>query len=241
MKRFFYQSILIAVLLLACTAPAAHAREYSSQVGSLWNFTVSKQFGRVNLQLQQNVWTLGKYYECQFSSRGESLPHSSALARSVSIMCRTPLLEYGAQALADCRAHRATHALEEAVLANIVSTGLVSLLVDENYNGAVAHSVYYGLVLLPGFEAAYLHGDVVAYGVLVQLALDGETEELHRIKAFMGELGIPSTLGEMGVPLDRGALAAVLTETVNGPDMEHIPYPVTEEMIFAAMEQVEAL
>ena len=185
--------------------------------------------------------TLGKYYECQFSSRGESLPHSSALARSVSIMCRTPLLEYGAQALADCRAHRATHALEEAVLANIVSTGLVSLLVDENYNGAVAHSVYYGLVLLPGFEAAYLHGDVVAYGVLVQLALDGETEELHRIKAFMGELGIPSTLGEMGVPLDRGALAAVLTETVNGPDMEHIPYPVTEEMIFAAMEQVEAL
>lgn len=63
MKRFFYQSILTAALLLACTAPEAHAREYSSQVGSLWNFTVSKQFGRVNLQLQQNVWTLGKYYE----------------------------------------------------------------------------------------------------------------------------------------------------------------------------------
>ena len=60
MKRFFYQSILTAALLLACTAPEAHAREYSSQVGSLWNFTVSKQFGRVNLQLQQNVWTLGK-------------------------------------------------------------------------------------------------------------------------------------------------------------------------------------
>ena len=132
-------------------------------------------------------------------------------------------------------------ALEEAVLANVVSTGLVSLLVDENYNGAVAHSVYYGLVLLPGFEERFLHGDVVAYGVLVQLALDGQTEELHKIRRFMQELGIPASLAEMGVPLDRELLAPALAEAVRGPDMEHIPYPVTEEMLFEAMARVEAL
>lgn len=185
--------------------------------------------------------TLGKYFECQFSSRGESLPHSSALARSISGMCCFPLLEHGAAALEDCRQHRATPALEEAVLANVVSTGLVSLLVDENYNGAVAHSVYYGLVLLPGFEEKFLHGDVVAYGVLVQLALDGQTEELHKIRRFMQELGIPASLAEMGVPLDRELLAPALAEAVRGPDMEHIPYPVTEEMLFEAMARVEAL
>ena len=38
-----------------------------------------------------------------------------------------------------------------------------------NYNCAIAHSVYYALVLIPGFEEKYLHGNVVAYGVLVQL------------------------------------------------------------------------
>lgn len=185
--------------------------------------------------------TLGKYYECQFSSRGESLPHSSALARSISEMCCFPLLEHGAAALADCRAKRATPALEEAVLANVVSTGLVSLLVDENYNGAVAHSVYYGLVLLPGFEAAYLHGDVVAYGVLVQLALDHQTEEMQKIRRLMDDLGIPATLKEMHVPLDRAVLEPVLVEAVHSPDMDHIPYPVTEDMLFEAMQRVEAL
>jgi glycerol dehydrogenase len=33
----------------------------------------------------------------------------------------------------------------------------------------------------------------------------------------------------------------VLTETVTGPDMEHIPYPITEDMVFEAMVQVEML
>lgn len=185
--------------------------------------------------------TLGKYYECQFSSRGESLPHSSALARSISGMCCFPLLEHGAAAMADCQANRVTPELEEADLANVVSTGLVSLLVDENYNGAVAHSVYYGLVLLPGFEEAYLHGDVVAYGVLVQLALDGQTDEMKKIRRLMDDLGIPATLGQMNVPLDRSVLEPVLTEAVHSPDMEHIPYPVTEDMLFEAMQRVEAL
>ena len=185
--------------------------------------------------------TLGKYYECQFSSRGESLPHSSALARSISEMCCFPLLEHGAAALADCHANQATPALEEAVLANVVSTGLVSLLVDENYNGAVAHSVYYGLVLLPGFEAAFLHGDVVAYGVLVQLALDHQDHEMQKIRHFMDELGIPATLRQMNVSLDRKILEPVLVEAVHSPDMEHIPYPVTEDMLFEAMQRVEAL
>ena len=36
-------------------------------------------------------------------------------------------------------------------------------------------------------------------------------------------------------------LRDVLRETVTGPDMEHIPYPVTEDMIFEAMREVEEL
>ncbi len=78
------------------------------------------------------------------------------------------------------QAQKAGKALEQAVLANIVSTGLVSLLVLDQYNCAVAHSVYYGLVLLDGFEAENLHGDVVAYGVLVQLLVDGEEEKKQK-------------------------------------------------------------
>ena len=132
-------------------------------------------------------------------------------------------------------------ALEQAVLANIVSTGLVSLLVLDEYNCAIAHSVYYGLVLLPGFEEENLHGDVVAYGVLVQLMVDGEKDKAGEMKDFLQKLGIRTTLAEMGAPTGREALSAVLKETVTGPDMEHIPYEVTEDMIYEAMCRVEAL
>lgn len=45
----------------------------------------------------------------------------------------------------------------------------------------------------------------------------------------------------MHVTLDREGLKDVLKEIVTGPDMEHIPYKVTEDMIYRAMEEVEAL
>lgn len=185
--------------------------------------------------------TIGKFFECHFSARGDRLEHSSALGREISNMCYAPLLEYGEQALLDCETHTVSTALEQAVLANIVSTGLVSLLVLDDYNCAIAHSVYYGLVLLPGFEQRWLHGNVVAYGVLVQLLVDGDEAEALRLKAFLKKLRIPTTLAEMDVPADRQTLAPVLTETVTGPDMEHIPYPVTEDMVFDAMQRVERL
>lgn len=185
--------------------------------------------------------TMGKYFECHFAARGDSLAHSSALGREISNLCYFPLLEHGVQAMKDCREHRDSFAMQQAVLANIVSTGLVSLTVLDDYNCAVAHSVYYGLVLLPGFEENYLHGDVVAYGVLVQLAVDNDMERLREVKALLQELGILTTLKEMQIPLERDYLKEVLRETVNGPDMEHIPYRITEDMIFEAMKVVEGL
>ena len=76
--------------------------------------------------------TLGKYFECHFAARGDELHHSSALGREISNMCYLPLLTYGEKAMKECRENRAGVALQQAVLANIVSTGLVSLMVLEN-------------------------------------------------------------------------------------------------------------
>jgi len=185
--------------------------------------------------------TIGKFFECHFAARGDKLAHASALGREISNMCYAPLYEHGVQALADCKAHRCSEDLKEAVLANVVSTGLVSLMVLDDYNCAIAHSVYYGLVLVPGYEEDNLHGNGVAYGVLVQLAVDQDIQEARKLKAFLQKLGIRTTLQEMQIPMDREYLQAMLKETVTGPDMEHIPYPVTEDMVFEAMQVVEAL
>ena len=47
--------------------------------------------------------TLGKYFECHFSARGDRLTHSSALGREISNMCYLPLREYAESALEECR------------------------------------------------------------------------------------------------------------------------------------------
>ena len=64
---------------------------------------------------------------------------------------------------------------------------------------------------------------------------------LFVLKAFLQDLEIPTTLAEMDVPLDCEYLKTVLAETVAGPDMVHIPYPVSEDMIFEAMTVIEQL
>lgn len=63
LHNHIYKRILsLCIILFPCLTHVS-AREYSSEVGTMWNFTLSKQIDRVNLQLQQNVWTLGRYYE----------------------------------------------------------------------------------------------------------------------------------------------------------------------------------
>ena len=49
------------------------------------------------------------------------------------------------------------------------------------------------------------------------------------------------TLEQLGVSLDRQALAATLHEATTGPDMAHIPYVITPDMVFDAMSRVETL
>ena len=77
--------------------------------------------------------------------------------------------------------------------------------------------------------------------MLVQLAVDGQLDEARDLKKFLQDMEIRTTLKEMGVELKREHLGAVLTEIVTGPDMEHIQYPIYEEMIFGGMELVEQL
>lgn len=183
--------------------------------------------------------SLAKHFECTMASQGDTLNYSSELARCISALCVEPLLKYGVSALNDAANKRATEALEQVILANIITTGMVSLLIDEDYNGAVAHSLFYGLTLIPGFEENYLHGDVVGYGVLVQLMLEGKEQKLREIYEFMRALKMPLCLGDMKIECSRQGLDAILKETVAGPDMKHLPYAVTEDMIYDAIAALE--
>lgn len=183
--------------------------------------------------------TIAKYFECHFSARGDALDYHSALGREISNLCFERIQTYAAQALEEYDSGRAGDGFLQTVLTIIVNTGLVSHMVEDCYNCAAAHAVCYGLDLLPGINERFLHGDLVGYGVLVQLALDNRQEELKTLRPLLGLLQIPVSLREMGTVCERAALAPMLREAVSGPDMEHIPYPVTEDMMWEAVKLVE--
>jgi glycerol dehydrogenase-like iron-containing ADH family enzyme len=183
---------------------------------------------------------IAKHLECTMASRGDDLNHASAMGVAVSAPCLQIPLALGKAALEDCTAGETSPALEQVVLANIVTTGMVASLVDEAYNGAVAHSVFYGLTTVPGLEETHLHGDVVAYGVLVQTALD-QKEELTSLGTALAGMGFPVSLGELGLDLngDDALLETALKSALEGPDMEHLPYAVTLESLKQAVAEVE--
>ena len=185
--------------------------------------------------------TIAKYFECHFSARGDELDYHSALGREISNLCYERIHNYAKAALEEQKQGIPGPAFAQIVLTIVVNTGLVSHLVEDCYNCAVAHSVCYGLNLVPGLEEQYLHGDLVAYGVLVQLILDDMKEKALEVRELLTVLGIPVTLRQMDVTLAGDMKARVLQEIINGPDMEHIPYPVTAEMVWEAIEQVESL
>ena len=189
--------------------------------------------------------TLAKHLESTFSARGDALgdtlDHLSSIGLALSSTCYDPVVQFGRAALTEVEAHEAGPAMELCARSVILSAGLVSLMAHDDYNCALAHAVCYGLQLFERVERTFLHGDLVAYGALVQLMLDGQEDRARELRRFLVSLGTPVTLAQLGLPLDRALLEDALTEATTGPDMAHIPYPITKDMVFDAMARVEAL
>ena len=185
--------------------------------------------------------TYAKYYEVTLSARGEKLPHYLALGVHMSRMCMETLVEHGAQALLDNRAGQESDDLRDCALAIIITTGWVSMLVARehtmDYNGGVAHALFYSLCELPGFDETHIHGVVVGFGVLLQLLLDGQTEEFEKLYAFNRQIGLPVSFDEIGISLSD--LEKVAERIVHDEDLEHFPYRLTAGQIMEAAKRLE--
>lgn len=186
--------------------------------------------------------TYAKYFESSMSSRGEELVHYHRLGVAVSSMCLEPLLRFGASALADNKAGRLSFPLEQTILAVVVSTGIASILLTADhiidYNTGLAHAVCYALTSYPQVESNHLHGEVVAFGVLLLLLVDKNEEMFRKIYAFNRSVGLPTSIAD--IEITPSELEQVIPRVSAMPDIAHNPYPVTEPMVreaFAALER----
>ncbi len=183
--------------------------------------------------------SLAKHVETPFAARGALTDHADALGISIAQGLFDQLSAHGPQAMAEARSGLAGPSLEMVSLCSIVSTGYVSLLVKERFNGALAHSLYYALAHLPQMKNL-LHGDVVAWGALAQLVMDGQTEKALALRQLLTALKVPVSLKQMGIDLNDADFGKALSEVLMQPDMQFLPYVVTEPMIWEALRELEA-
>ncbi len=182
---------------------------------------------------------LSKQYESSFAARDRILPHSDQLGIDIGYNCAAPLLRYGKKAMDDADAGRTSYELAQVVLNIIVTTGLVSVLVNHDYNGAVAHAIYNASTILPPPKdgSKRLHGQVVAYGVLAHLAVDKRFDDFAEVYAFNKALKLPTSLAD--IHIDGDLREKLLDQTVRQNELVVVPYPVTRDMIDKAMTYIE--
>lgn len=145
---------------------------------------------------------LSKECEAVFGSSETELSHTPMMGVTLSHVCTEPLLKYGKKALQDIREKRVSPELQEVSLDIIVSTGIVSNLVthlpEYYYNSCLAHCFYNGFTLTAAGER-HLHGEVVAFGSMVQLKYAGNQALFERVAEFNLSIGLPVCLADVEV------------------------------------------
>lgn len=133
----------------------------------------------------------------------------------------------------------------EVVDAVLLLGGMVGGVGGDACRAAAAHAVHNGLTLLAELHDA-LHGEKVAYGLLVQeVLLRHGPDGVRKLAGVLRTLRLPDRWEQLarGRPLpDRRVLAEVARKSLAPDDTMHrMPWPVGVEDVVAAFEVVEAV
>lgn len=152
--------------------------------------------------------------------------------------CYATLREHGVAALRAAEAHRPDEAFEAVVEANVLMAGLAW----ESGGLSYAHAVVRGLVKARGASAAP-HGDHVAYGTLVQLAIEGREDAFIRdVMHWSRSVGLPVSLEALGMAAPTPQeIAEIARLTSVGPAGGRIVVAAPPERIAQAIVRVEGL
>jgi glycerol dehydrogenase len=173
---------------------------------------------------------------CVRNMRGGASTRSAA---ALAELCFKTLMEDGGAALHAVATNAVTPALERLIEANTLLSGLGF----ESSGLAAAHALHNGLTVAPGTHH-YLHGEKVAFGLIVQLVLEGSPgTTIDQVFGFSAQVGLPITLSEIGLgELPRDLLGQIARRaTAPGETIHNEPFEVTEDMVADAILAADAL
>lgn len=158
-------------------------------------------------------------------------------AAALADACYATVRSRGRAALDAVEAGVGDEALEAVVEAALLLSGLGF----EGGGLSIAHSVAITLARTPDLDRA-AHGEQVAYGLLVQLALDDREERLLDVHGFCADVGLPRTLEALGAPgagdVEIRSLALL---TMSAPWVANHPLAPSSDDLAAAVHKVERL
>lgn len=159
-------------------------------------------------------------------------------ALALAELCYRTLLADGVDALEAAKKNNVTPALERIIEANTLLSGLGF----ESAGLAAAHGVHNALTAAPGTHA-YLHGEKVAFGVIVQLLLEkAEKSLVDEVLGFCRSVGLPTTLTGIGCEGLSDRVLAEVAELAVLPDglIHNEPFLVTAPMVAEAIREADA-
>ncbi|MGL4603581.1 MAG: glycerol dehydrogenase, partial [Iodobacter sp.] len=180
---------------------------------------------------------LATYFEARATARSGHLamaggmPTQAALA--LAKLCYQTLLQDGLKAKIAVENKVATPAVENIIEANTYLSGVGF----ESGGLAAAHAVHNGLTLLSECHHLF-HGEKVAFGTLVQLALENAPlEEINEVLAFCRSVGLPTCLADMGAgQVSHQALMEVAKAAcAPGETIHNMPFNITAELVYGAI------
>ncbi|MDQ0205265.1 iron-containing alcohol dehydrogenase family protein [Alkalicoccobacillus murimartini] len=186
--------------------------------------------------------TLAKWYEADALTRDKTqlrVPVQLALAAAKT--CRDTLLEHGVLALDALSQKKVTNDLIQVVETNIAAGGLVGGLGDHYGRIAAAHSIHNGLTIFPETKTR-LHGEKVAYGILVQLGLEQNWDEMNKLIPFFQVMGLPMTLRDVGLSAHEHVIEAVAARALaEGESIHFMEESFTSDDLKEVILKIETL
>lgn len=185
--------------------------------------------------------TLAKWFELEITSRKAKNSVPVAAALNIANLCYKTLLEYGEEAIEAVKNKTVKPQLEQIIDTNIMLSGMVSGLGGDECRTAAAHAIYSGLTCLDEVHKC-LHGEIVAYGVLSQLILDGREKEVEELISYYQKTELPYTLKQLGIiDFTDEKARSVGIASVEIEDMNNMPFEVNWQMVVIAILKVDKI
>jgi len=145
------------------------------------------------------------------------------------------LLRQSVKALDAVRNGTITEALEDVIEANILLSGVGF----ENVACAQAHAMMTGTCEVKSKTDA-LHGERVAFGLLVQLMLeDSPAEETEQIYDFYSKVGLPLTLEQIGIENNDETILTIAKRAASLPEFADSLMVISPEILFDAIKYTD--